>query len=60
MAKKYIVDLDAEEQEMLTGLIASGTMPDRAYHPAARRRNPAMPSGDHACRRRARSRSANS
>lgn len=25
MAKKYIVDLEAEEQEMLTGLIASGT-----------------------------------
>jgi len=25
MAKKYIVDLKAEEQEMLTGLIASGT-----------------------------------
>jgi hypothetical protein len=25
MAKKYIVDLKAEEQEMLTGMIASGT-----------------------------------
>lgn len=25
MAKKYIVDLKIEEQEMLTGLIASGT-----------------------------------
>ena len=25
MAKKYIVDLKAEEQEILTGLIASGT-----------------------------------
>jgi len=25
MAKRYIVDLKADEQEMLTGLIASGT-----------------------------------
>jgi len=25
MAKKYIVDLERDEQEMLTGLIASGT-----------------------------------
>lgn len=25
MAKKYMVDLQAEEQEMLTGLIGSGT-----------------------------------
>ncbi len=32
MAKKYIVDLGRDEQEMLTGLIASGTQRVRKTH----------------------------
>ena len=35
MAKKYIVDLKTEEQEMLTGLIASGTQRVRKVNHAA-------------------------
>ncbi len=35
MAKKYIVDLRRDEQEMLTGLIASGTQRVRKINHAA-------------------------